>query len=329
MKNILIILSILLISFVLRPEEVTSHSARSIYFDLEEVETHQYVVKWKFPEIIPVENLPKIIFPEGTLLFSGDKEVINYTGVQHYKCPTSIVGKEIFIHFPNNISFTIIIRLRHLNGEEVMHVMEPLQPVWVIPERETKSSVAKQYTLLGMEHIFGGVDHLLFLVCLIFIAKTGKRILIAVTGFTLAHSITLILSALGWVVIPVEPVEAVIALSILFLATELIRGNDQSLTFQYPIVVAISFGLLHGFGFASALKEIGLPQVQLLIGLIFFNVGVEIGQILFVVFFFILLSVLKRLFSVVRVERLQRSVVYIVGMLSSYWMIQRIALFWA
>ena len=159
--------------------------------------------------------------------------------------------------------------------------------------REEVTTVAVQYTWLGMEHIWIGFDHLLFVLCLIWIAGSLRRILITITGFTLAHSVTLALSALQIVVLPVPPIEAVIALSVLFLATEIARGEggfngakgangaSGALTWRYPIAVSSTFGLLHGLGFAAVLNEIGLPQTELVTGLVFFNVGVEIGQVVF------------------------------------------------
>ena len=129
-----------------------------------------------------------------------------------------------------------------------------------MPDAENRFAVATEYTWLGIEHIWIGIDHLLFVACLLFIAKTSRRVLITITGFTVAHSITLALSALDLVRIPTPPVEAAIALSVVFMAWEIAKGNMNSLTHRYPIAVSSSFGLLHGFGFAAVLRDIGLPQ---------------------------------------------------------------------
>ncbi len=168
------------------------------------------------------------------------------------------------------------------------------------------------------------------MVCLLWIAGTTRRVLVTITGFTLSHSVTLILSALQVVTVPVKPVEAVIALSIVFLATEIARGKRDSLTWRYPIAVSSSFGLLHGFGFAAALSEIGLPQKELITGLLFFNVGVEIGQTLFAVGIVLLIHLLKRMASRWQGqggglnERLRLLISYGVGGLASFWMIERL-----
>jgi len=168
------------------------------------------------------------------------------------------------------------------------------------------------------------------------IAGTGRRILITITGFTIAHSITLALSALGLVRVPIPAVEAAIALSIVFLAVEIVRGDQNSLTYRYPIAVAASFGLLHGFGFAAVLGETGLPQTEIPAALLFFNLGVELGQILFVVAVisaYQAIRVTARLLfdceiSLDRLRNLEMPAAYAVGILASFWMIQRISTFW-
>ena len=142
--------------------------------------------------------------------------------------------------------------------------------------------MVKTYLVFGVEHILSGMDHLLFIACLIFIAGTWRRILVTITGFTIAHSLTLTLSALELIRLPVPPIEATIALSIVFLAREIALDRRDTLTWRYPIAVSAGFGLLHGLGFASALKDIGLPQTEIPAALLAFNVGVEIGQIMFV-----------------------------------------------
>jgi hydrogenase/urease accessory protein HupE len=212
----------------------------------------------------------------------------------------------------------------------------PKQTEVFIPAVESFGSVARDYLTLGVEHILEGYDHLLFLVCLMLIAGTGRRILITITGFTIAHSITLALSALGVVHVPIAPVEAAIALSIVFLAVEIVRGDKNSFTYRYPIAVSSSFGLLHGFGFAAVLGETGLPQTEIPAALLFFNVGVEIGQILFVAVVIAVYQLIRfvgrtsfdRDLSIDALRPLQTPAAYAVGILGSFWMIQRVATFW-
>ena len=140
------------------------------------------------------------------------------------------------------------------------------------------------YTVLGIEHILTGVDHLMFVLALIMLVRGTRRLLVTVTAFTLAHSITLALATLGIIHVPGPPVEATIALSIVFVASEIVQGlrGHEGLAAKKPWLVAFSFGLLHGLGFAGALAEVGLPVNAIPLALLFFNIGVEIGQLLFI-----------------------------------------------
>jgi hydrogenase/urease accessory protein HupE len=185
--------------------------------------------------------------------------------------------------------------------------------------------------MAGTEHILEGYDHLLFVLCLIIIAGGLKRLLLTVTGFTLAHSITLSLATLNIFRVRTELVEILIALSILLLAVEIIRhhqGREQnSFTWRYPVSVSSAFGLLHGFGFAVVLQELGLPQSMKLEALLFFNIGVEIGQILFIVGI-VLIGLLAR--QIPAIEQKEKAItdlaVYAIGICSAYWLFDRSAL---
>lgn len=183
------------------------------------------------------------------------------------------------------------------------------------------------YIILGTEHILIGIDHLLFVACLVYISGTRTKLLMTITGFTVAHSITLILAATGVVTIPIAPVEAVIALSIIFLAWEIAKNNKYSLTLNYPILVSSSFGLLHGFGFASVLADIGLPESEKVMALLCFNIGVEIGQLLFVASLFIIFYLLTKLYKPITKETLRFPMSYFCGSLASIWMLERLAAF--
>ncbi len=178
---------------------------------------------------------------------------------------------------------------------------------------------------MGIDHILGGIDHLLFVLALLLITKGTRNLIKAITAFTVAHSITLSLAALGVVGLPSAPVEAVIALSIVFLAVELIhyyRGK-KSLTAQYPWIVAFAFGLLHGFGFAGALAEIGLPQTAIPAALFFFNVGVEVGQLMFVIVILGILWMINKL-SVKWPQWVRFVPPYAIGAVASFWLIERV-----
>jgi hydrogenase/urease accessory protein HupE len=235
-----------------------------------------------------------------------------------------------------NPSVSALVRISRLSGETHSLLASPKESEVTIPAVESFGSVARDYLTLGVRHILEGYDHLLFLTCLMLIAGTGRRILITITGFTIAHSITLALSALGVVRVPIPAVEAAIALSIIFLAVEIVRGDPNSLTYRYPIAVSSSFGLLHGFGFAAVLGETGLPQTEIPAALLFFNVGVELGQILFVAAVIAVYQLIRfagrtfvdRDLSIDALRPLQTPAAYAVGILASFWMIQRVATFW-
>jgi hydrogenase/urease accessory protein HupE len=191
-------------------------------------------------------------------------------------------------------------------------------------------AVIVAYFIHGVEHILTGFDHLLFVFGLMLLVRSAWMLIKTVTAFTIAHSITLALAALGVVHVPGPPVEAAIALSILLLATEIVRANrgQHSFTAQWPWVVAFSFGLLHGFGFASALSQIGLPQSEIPLALFSFNVGVEAGQLIFVGAVLGLLWVLSHIKRPALTIRLARPISsYAVGILAAFWFIQRLTLF--
>ncbi len=261
-----------------------------------------------------------------------------YSAQQEFVCEQGLSGRVVGIEFPViNPSLSTLYRVRLANGEEHLKILKPDETVWMVPDAEDRLAVAKEYTGLGIEHIWIGLDHLLFVACLLFISRTPRRLLVTITGFTVAHSITLALSALDLVRIPTPPVEAVIALSVVFMAWEIVRGDDGSLAYRFPVTVSSSFGLLHGFGFAAVLREIGLPQTELPTALLFFNVGVEIGQILFVMALLIGFVALRpALARLVRAEpggsvhwsSLTTPASYVIGTLASYWLIERLAGFW-
>ena len=198
--------------------------------------------------------------------------------------PDGLVGQEIAIDDLNRGVSDVIVRLERRDGTSQMERLLPESPQFTVKAPTGTAEVAWSYLVLGVEHILGGVDHLLFVLALLLIVRGGKRILITITAFTAAHSITLVAATLGWLHVPGPPVEAMIALSIVFVAAEIIHGlrGRPGLTARAPWVVAFSFGLLHGFGFAGALAEVGLPEKAIPVALLTFNVGVELGQLIFV-----------------------------------------------
>ena len=315
-----------------------AHESRPLYIEVVEKAPLVFTVRWKVPPSIDPANSPEVFLGDGCVLVTGPQASSSAgAALRTYRCENDPAGTALHVAYPSfNPSVSALVRVSRLSGQEQSLVAAPERTEIILPEAETFGAVARDYLTLGVHHILEGYDHLLFLVCLLLIAGTGRRILITITGFTIAHSITLALSALGVVRVPVPPVEAAIALSIVFLALEIVRGDKNSLTYRYPIAVASSFGLLHGFGFAAVLGEAGLPQTEIPAALLFFNLGVELGQVVFVLGVIIVYQLVRlagrtvgdRELSVDALRPLQTPAAYAVGIIASFWMIQRVVTFW-
>lgn len=240
-----------------------------------------------------------------------------------------MVNETIVINGLSATQTDTLLRIQLADGSMHTTVLRPDSPSFLVPPVASKLEVASSYFVLGLEHILGGIDHLLFVLGLLLIVRGVGLLIKTVTAFTIAHSITLAMAALGFVKVPQAPVEAVIALSILFLATELMKLHDGKvgLTVRFPWVVALSFGLLHGFGFAGALAEIGLPQTAIPLALFTFNVGVEAGQLIFIAAALGVIWLLKQIPMAWPAWSL-RVPAYAIGSLAAFWVIQRTVSFW-
>jgi hydrogenase/urease accessory protein HupE len=221
----------------------------------------------------------------------------------------------------------VFVRMNRLDGTTLTAIVRPTKPYAELRGERTWYITAGEYIGLGFHHIIQGIDHLLFILGLLLIVKGRMTLLKTITAFTVAHSITLAIATLGYARAPLPPLNAAIALSILFLGPEIVRTwrGETSVTIRYPWIVAFLFGLLHGFGFASGLSTTGMPKVELPMALLFFNVGVELGQLVFV---FTALA-LVRSFKVLEVRWPQWALAlpgYTVGSLGAYWTIQRTAI---
>jgi hydrogenase/urease accessory protein HupE len=224
----------------------------------------------------------------------------------------------------------VLVRLERLDGTTRTLRVVPASPSFVIEREPGGFEVARTYLALGLEHIWRGADHLLFVLALVLLVKRVRTLLGAITAFTAAHSLSLAVATLGWVHVPAPPVEATIALSIVFLALEISRGNLEhpSLTRRKPWLVAFLFGLLHGLGFASALSEVGVPANAIPVALLFFNLGVEVGQLSFIAVALAAISGLRRV-PWTQKAWVASVPVYAIGSLAAYWMIERVLEFWA
>lgn len=307
-----------------------AHEMRPAYLELSEQGPGEFSVLWKTPM---VGDARLALEPE----FSGDAKpatpVTTRTpggaAVQTWTLrATAMRGQTLRIRGLESTMTDTLARFSFADGTTWIRRLTPQEPSAVIPARQTGWSVAGEYLRMGVGHILFGIDHLLFVLALLLIVAGWKRLLATITAFTLAHSITLAAATLGFVHVPQAPVEALIALSIVFVATEILRARDgrEGLAARAPWIIAFTFGLLHGFGFAGALSEIGLPQGHIPLALLFFNVGVEFGQLLFIAAALSFIDLVRRIrFCFPRWTTLIPP--YAIGSVAMFWVCQRIAAF--
>lgn len=239
--------------------------------------------------------------------------------------PGGLDGWEVSVHGLQATMTDVLVRIALADGRVVSRLLRPDAPSFVFGN-ETAGPAASGYFVLGVEHILFGIDHLLFVLALVLIVRGIGLLVKTITAFTIAHSITLALATLGFVKMPSAPVEAIIALSIVFVAAEIVRARrgERGLTERAPWIVAGIFGLLHGFGFAGALSEVGLPANDIPLALLLFNVGVEAGQLAFVAVVLATLAVARRI-RLPALEWARLAPPYAIGAVAMFWVIERIA----
>jgi hydrogenase/urease accessory protein HupE len=311
------------------------HALQPGYLELRLIDKDLYSVVWKTPAtggrpMAITAKLPESCDPRtpGQPIWDGAAYIARWSA----RCVGGLEGGLIHIDGLDKTSTDVLVRFDFADGVSEARRLTPSDPSFTVPTQPSPLEVVRTYFLLGVEHILLGVDHLLFVLALLLLVKGVRRIIATVTTFTLAHSLTLAGATLGFVHIPGPPIEAAIALSIVFVASEIIhsRREKPGLTERYPWVVAFTFGLLHGFGFAGALSEIGLPQKSIPIALLFFNVGVEIGQLLFIASVVVIVALARRIARRITVPRPTWAwavLPYAIGSLAFFWVIQRIAAF--
>jgi hypothetical protein len=313
------------------PTVADAHESRPGYLELREVEPGVYQSLWKRPTGGEVEiNIAPVFPAECALVGAGSQEIRAqgaFVARARIACEGGLSGKRITIAGLETTITDVLIRIYYMDGLQETHLVQPNRPAVEIGGPSGVAQRIGAYLRLGIEHIALGVDHLLFVLGLLLIVSGPMMLFKTITSFTVAHSITLGLATLGLARAPELPLNAVIALSILFLGPEIVRvwRGQTSFTIQHPWVVAFVFGLLHGFGFASGLTAMGLPQGEIPLALLFFNVGVEIGQIAFV---FLVLALVRSFHALeVRWPRWAQMVPgYVVGTLGAFWFIQRTAI---
>jgi len=243
-------------------------------------------------------------------------------------CSGDIKGQEIFVDGLKSTVTDVLARIEYRDGSTQITRLSAGSASFIVTGAQTSLDIARTYILLGIEHILTSLDHLLFVLALIFLIGDRWKLVKTITAFTVAHSITLAGAALGYLSLPQKPVEATIALSIAFLASELIKMNSggQRLSEAYPWIVSFAFGLLHGFGFAGALKEIGLPQNDVPLALLTFNLGVEAGQLVFVLAVVVGIAAARQL-VVIPLVPVRLTAAYLIGTTSLVWLIARVGTF--
>ena len=311
------------------------HALQPGYLELRLIGKDVYAVVWKVPAVgsrpmAITAKLPKNCDRRtpGPPIWDGAAYISRWST----RCTGGLEGGLVRIDGLEKTSTDVLVRYDFADGVSQAHRLTPNDHSFTIPKQPSLLDVVRTYFLLGVEHILSGIDHLLFVLALLLLVNGTRRIIATITAFTLAHSLTLAGATLGIVHVPGPPVEAIIALSIVFVASEIIHSQQgkPGLMEQYPWVIAIAFGLLHGFGFAGALSEIGLPRSAIPTALLFFNVGVEAGQLLFIVSVFVLMGLAQlvmRLTNVPQPGWTQPVLPYAIGSISVFWVIQRIAAF--
>ena len=329
-------LVVALLCAALPAPQARAHDARPAYLELTEISPGRYSVLWRVP-VLSGNRLPVAPrFPDRVRdVAEPSLQQLSDSLVERRVVEAGVgglAGARVGFDGLEATITDVLVRVQLLDGTASTTLVRPSRP-WVELAGSTGTlAVLSAYLVHGVEHILFGLDHLLFVLALILLVPSRRALLWTITAFTLAHSVTLALATLGVVRVPGPPVEAMIALSILLLAGEIAhldRGRP-SLTARWPWLVAFSFGLLHGFGFAGALTAVGLPQGDIPLALFAFNAGVELGQLAFIAAVLGALGLVRRIeLSPVADRRALRMATYAIGTLAAFWFFERLAGFLA
>jgi hydrogenase/urease accessory protein HupE len=309
-----------------------AHPLDPALLDLEEGANGTLQVLWKVPNLrVPGSHvepvLPDGCRPTGTPEAVDDGVSVSMRWAVH--CPAGLIGQRVGVDGLGVAGTDALVRVALADGRLFRAVVSPRRPQVTVPERPDWLSVFRDYARMGTEHIWSGIDHLLFVFGLILLVTTTRLLIETITAFTVGHSMTLSLAVLGVAPFPQRPMEVLIALTIFVLAVELARESPApTLMRRYPWAMAALFGLLHGFGFAGALRQVGLPSGEIGTALCGFNVGVELGQLAFVLSVLALRAVVRPLLTARVPERVSRIPVYAMGSLAAFWCFERAAALW-
>lgn len=309
--------------------QARAHEIRPGYLEIRENAPGSYDMTWKVPalgeqRLVIEPRLPAdcLSGQDKTRIAAGGAFIDRWT----VQCETGLAGKEIGIEGLDATATDVLVRLEHAGSILEAARLTPTAPAFTVKGVQSTGSIGWSYFLLGVDHILTGIDHLLFVLALVLLVPGKWQLVKTVTAFTVAHSITLAGASLGLFNLPQRPVEAVIALSIVFVAAEVLKAQPGQirLSQRFPWMVAFAFGLLHGFGFAGALAEIGLPQSDVPLALLAFNLGVEAGQLLFIGAILAGVAGIRQMAGFpLRWTRVAAA--YEIGILATFWLIERLA----
>ncbi|MFT5329550.1 MAG: hydrogenase/urease accessory protein HupE [Parasphingorhabdus sp.] len=315
-------------ALALWPTSVRADELRPAYIEMTEQAPGQWSLLWKASANSRLGQTGEIIIPDNCKI-EGEQQR-EYAGSNiltrlALRCDGSVQGNSIGLKGLELSTTDALVRIAPIDSAMQTLRLTPDQPTATLAKPSVISNVAATYTILGVEHILLGFDHLFFVLALVLLLKGGWLVAKTVTAFTIAHSLTLVGSTLGLLSLPPQPVEAVIALSIIFLAIEVVKAKPDEirLSEQFPWIVAFLFGLLHGFGFAGALAEIGLPEGDVPLALLTFNLGVEIGQLVIVAVALTALHAIGK-FQGLWLQPTKTAMAYGIGIISTYWFIERV-----
>jgi hypothetical protein len=306
----------------------SAHESQPGSLNLNQLSSNRYEILWRAPIYYGKPHPAKLHLPDDWVTV-GEPTVRQLADSALYKRIVDVEGGSIngsLIRFPGlEATITdVFVRISRLDGSQATLIVRPTQPFAELRGERPWYLSSGEYLVLGFHHIMMGIDHLLFVLGLLIIVSDRSVLVKTITAFTVAHSITLAIATFGYASVPGPPLNGAIALSILFLGPEIVRvwRGETSFTIRHPWVVAFGFGLLHGFGFASGLSTVGMPQAEIPLALLMFNIGVELGQIVFVVLILLIYRSLKVL--AFRWPRWVEFVPgYVIGSLGAFWTIQR------
>ena len=333
--NFLKILLLVIACLGVKTQDARAHALQPGYLELTVLSGDSFRIFWRRPDVQGTAMNIEAVMPANCQARTGPPSRFDgsaWVSLWITNCPGGLAGGTIEISGLDAQQTDVLLRYETVSGAMRSHRLTPDSAFFTVPTNPAAFDVVTTYLPLGVQHILEGLDHLLFVFALLLLIRGKWRLVGAITAFTVAHSITMGVATLGWFDLPGPPVEAVIALSILFVAAELARQRTENERFseRYPWSVSFSFGLLHGFGFAGALSEIGLPQTEIPVALLSFNLGVEIGQLLFVGVILLIGVILRTLLPALKQHIGPGSPTtivgaYAIGSIAAFWFVERVA----